>query len=169
VKGLICIVVTAAAAAMFAPAVTASRPGTVINVDASFTVPYTFNSVADAEVDLTSTRVNLGPHLGSFIISGYVIVLVPDCLETDPSGLCTLFHFERNMNLVFTAGNADQLALAEDVAWLSTDPVPSGTWEFNSAATTGKYEGYSGSGVHTMDFSVPGKVTISLSGTLTTS
>jgi hypothetical protein len=168
VKGLlICIVGTAAAAAIFVPAGTASQPGTVIDVDASLTVPYAFNPVADAEVDLTRTRVNLGPHLGSFIISGYTIV-VPDCVETDEGGVCTLFSFERQTNLVFTSGNRGKLVLFEDVVWLSTDPVPPTTWAVNSTASTGKYEGYSGSGAYSMDFSVSDQVTISLTGTLTT-
>jgi len=167
VKALILLVGTIAAAAIFASAGTASQSGRAIHLDLSLTAPYTFNPVADGEIDLTPTRVNLGPHLGSFIISGYTIV-VPDCVETDDSGVCILFSFERQTNLVFTAGNGDALGLFEDVTWLSTDQVPPTTWAVNGTTSTGKYSGYFGSGAYTMNFSVPDQVTISLTGTLTT-
>jgi hypothetical protein len=160
VKGLICIAITAAAAAIFAPAGTASKPGTVINVDASFTVPYTIDPAS--AVELTPTRVNLGPRLGSFIIDGFTIV-VPDCVEIGPS--CT---FRRQTIFVFTAGNGGKLGLFENIVWLQPDPVPPMTWAVDSTQSTAKYEGYSGSGTYTLDFSVPGRVTISLTGTLAT-
>jgi len=160
VKHLICIVVTAAVVAIVAPAGTASQPGTIINVHASFTVPYTIDPASAAE--LTSTRVKLGPRLGSFIIDGYTIV-VPNCVEIGPS--CT---FNRQTSFVFTAGDGDKLALFENVVWLQTDPAPPMTWAVDSTLSTGKYAGYSGSGTYTTDFSVPNRVTISLRGTLTT-
>ena len=159
-KGLICIAITAAAAAIFVPAGTASQPGTVINVDASFTVPYTIDPASAAE--LTPTPVKLGPHLGSFIIDGFTIV-VPDCVEIGPS--CT---FNRQTSFIFTARKGDKLALFENVVWLQTDPAPPMTWAVDSTLSTGKYEGYSGSGTYTLDFSVLGRVTISITGNLTT-
>ena len=157
---LISLLATAAAAAIVASPGTASPPGKIIDVDASFTVPYTVDPASAAQ--LTSTRVNLGPHLGSFIIDGYSIV-VPNCVEIGPS--CT---FNRQTGFVFTTGNGDKLAVFENIVWLQSDPAPAKTWAVDSTLSTGKYEGYSGSGAYTTDFSVPNRVTISLTGTLTT-
>jgi hypothetical protein len=78
----------------------------------------------------------------------------------------------RDLVLTLVSGNGDQLVLDEHATWLATDPVPPPTWTVDQRLSTGRFAGYTGSGVYSLDIGVSedgtfGTFALALTGTLT--
>lgn len=109
-------------------------------------------------------KTNLAPGLGNLRLSGQYFVGGVEF--SDPAQLI------RDVVLTFTAGNGDQLVLFEQATWLAADPTPTPTWTVDSAASTGRFSGFTGTGTYSISVGTStdgsyGVFGINLSGTLT--
>lgn len=73
----------------------------------------------------------------------------------------------RTLTLQLVTRSGDVLSLSAEASWEipdETEPPP--TWSVESAASTGRFARYSGSGTYSVDAPPSGGITISLSGNL---
>lgn len=72
----------------------------------------------------------------------------------------------RQLDLQLISPSGDVLALSEDVTWtFPGEEEPSPAWTVDSASSTGRFAGYTGSGSYSVAMVGSGGVQISLSGT----